>query len=151
MAERRPSNLESVVQQFAGDPVLGDFVAPWPNVLPGGQADLTAGFARMAELVGRGRRASFIRFTIADGTGKNAKVRRWHLGLTPKTCTVSEDDAGRADLEVLTTTDVWTAIAGGRLSPLAAFGQGKLRVRGDIGLARLFARRVHGRPEPREE
>jgi hypothetical protein len=156
MADRRGTNLDAVVGGFAGDPLLADFVAPFPDLLAQAGGDLEASFAQVARLMGRGRRAAFIRFTIGRAGGEAAPdagldtVRRFHLGVTTQACTVIADDAGRADLEVLTTTDVWTAIAAGRLSPLAAFGTGKLRVRGDIGLARQMARRLRSQ-RPQDE
>ena len=154
MADRRGTNLDAVVGGFAGDPLLEDFVAPFPDLLAQAGGDLEASFAQVARLMGRGRRAAFIRFTIgpaADAAAPDAgldTVKRFHLGVTTQACTVIADDVGRADLEILTTADVWTAIAAGRLSPLAAFGAGKLRVRGDIGLARQMARRLRSqRPQ----
>ncbi len=148
MADRRGTNLDVVVRGFAGDPLLEDFVAPFPDLLAQAGGDLEASFAQVARLMGRGRRAAFIRFTISPAAGEAAPdarldtVRRFHLGVTTQTCAVIADDVGRADLEILTTADIWAAIAAGRLSPLAAFGTGKLRVRGDIGLARQMARRL---------
>ena len=151
MADRRGTNLDAFVAGFAGDPLLEDFVAPFPDLLAKAGGDLEASFVQVARLMGRGRRAAFIRFTIgpaggaAPDTGPGA-VRRFHLGVPTQACTVLADEVGRADLEILTTADVWASIAAGRVSPLAAFGTGKLRVRGDIGLARQMARRLrsHG-------
>jgi len=37
-----------------------------------------------------------------------------------------------ADLEVITSAETWNEIASGRLSPLDAFVDGKLRLRGDL-------------------
>jgi SCP-2 sterol transfer family protein len=136
--------------RFSGDPLLADFAAPFPDLLTQAGGDLEASFAQVARLMGRGRRAAFIRFTIGPAGGGAAAeagvdtVRRFHLGVTTQACTVIADDVGRADLEILTTAEIWSAIAAGRLSPLAAFGAGKLRVRGDIGLARQMARRLRG-------
>jgi putative sterol carrier protein len=48
----------------------------------------------------------------------------------------------RPSLEIITDARTWTEIATGRIAPLEAFGQGKVRVRGDIELALLLARRV---------
>lgn len=150
MADRRGSNLDAFVAGFAGDPLLEDFVAPFPDLLAQAGGDLEASFAQIARLMGRGRRAAFIRFTIGPAAGGATPtagpdtVRRFHLGVTTQACTVIADDVGRADLEILTTADVWAAVVAGRVSPLAAFGTGKLRVRGDIGLARQLARRLRG-------
>jgi hypothetical protein len=152
MADRRGNNLDAFVAGFAGDPLLEDFVAPFPDLLAQAGGNLEASFVQVARLMGRGRRAAFIRFTIGPAGSATAAgdapdaARRFHLGVTTQGCSVIADDVGRADLEILTTPEVWTAIAAGRMSPLAAFGTGKLRVRGDIGLARQMARRLrsHG-------
>ena len=148
MADRRGTSLDGVVRGFAGDPLLGDFVAPFPDLLAQAGGDLEASFAQVARLMGRGRQEAVIRFTMSPAAGDAAPdagpgtVRRFHLGVTTQTCAVIAGDVSRADLEILTTADVWAEIAAGRLSPLAAFGAGKLRVRGDIGLARVMARRL---------
>jgi putative sterol carrier protein len=57
-------------------------------------------------------------------------------------CKVSQDAEGKPDLELITTTQVWSETASGKLSPLEAFGRGNVRIRGDIELARVLARRV---------
>ena len=152
MVNRRGTSLDAFVAGLAGDPLLEDFVAPFPDLLAQAGGNLEASFAQVARLMGRGRRAAFIRFTIGPAPGQAppeagpGAVWRFHLGVTTQTCTVIADDVGRADLEILTTPEVWAAIAAGRVSPLAAFGAGQLRVRGDIGLARQLARRLrsHG-------
>ncbi len=70
MADRRGTNLDAFVGGFAGDPLLGDFVAPFPDLLSQAGGNLEASFAQVASLMGRGRRASFIRFTISPATGE---------------------------------------------------------------------------------
>jgi putative sterol carrier protein len=139
MGERR-SATEGQFAEFAADPVLGDFAVPFPNLLGGNQEDLAAGFKRMAKLLGKWRRPALIQFTIGQGRG----ARQWALVLTPERCTVTEEAADRPDLEVLTSREVWSQVASGELPPLYAFGQGKMRVRGDLEIARLLARRLQG-------
>ena len=63
--------------------------------------------------------------------------------MTPDGCQEYEAETERPDLEIITDAETWTAIAEGKAAPLEAFGQGKVRVRGDIELARHFVRRVH--------
>jgi len=47
--------------------------------------------------------------------------------------------SGQADVEVITQAETWWAMAEGRLSPLDAFLSGRMRVRGNIELAkRIF-------------
>ena len=141
MPERESLIRGQIAERLRADAVLSDFVAPFPNLLGRDPKDLAAGFKRMADLLGKSRRSALIRFTIGEGKAP----RSWCLALTPEKCNVSEEKVERTDLEVLTSKKVWSQVASGKLSPLEAFGQGKLRVRGDIGIARLLARRLQSR------
>lgn len=139
MPEAKPLTRKEIADEFAGDPLLADFLAV-PKRLDRGKADLATTFERMAAAVGKGARAALIRFAIRDGR----TTRVWSLVMTADGCKVSEAKYARSDLEILTDAATWSSIAGGELSPLEAFGRGKLRVRGDIALARHVARKLQG-------
>lgn len=139
MPEAKPLTRKEIADQFAGDPLLADFLAV-PKRLDRGKADLATTFERMAAAVGKGDRAALIRFAIRDGSA----TRVWSLVMTADGCKVSKAKHARSDLEILTDAATWSSIAGGELSPLEAFGRGKMRVRGDIALARHVVRKLRG-------
>jgi putative sterol carrier protein len=140
MRERQSLTREQIVERLGADPLLADFIAPFPNLLSQDKTDIAGSFGRMAALLATADRAALLQFTISNGR----EVRCWCLTLTPDSCKASEGKYERPDLEILTTAEVWLMIASGELSLLEAFGQGKLRVRGDIALARFASRKLRG-------
>lgn len=139
MRERQPVSRERIAERVAGDPLLTDFVAPFPDLGRGRECTPLASLQRIAELLGGRRKAAHIQFTLSEGTA----VRRWCLALTPRGCKAAEREHKRPNLELVTAMDVWAQVATGQLSLLEAFGQGKLRARGDIELARFMVRKLH--------
>jgi SCP-2 sterol transfer family len=133
MEGRQPDVWAENAQLFEADPVLSDFVRPFPDTVRGKRSDFGASFKRIAETVAKGRRAGTIQFTIQDGRS----TRRWCLTITPDGSNVSESRMEKPDLEILTDAESWAEVA-----PLEAFGRGRLRVRGDIELARVVAKRM---------
>jgi putative sterol carrier protein len=138
MESRQSDAWEETAQRFGGDPVLADFVRPFPNTFRGKQTELGASFKRIAEALGKSKRTGAIQFTIQDGRS----TRSWCLNMTPSGCDVSESRVESPDLEILTDAELWTEIARGDVAPLEAFGQGRVRVRGDVELARVLAKRM---------
>lgn len=125
-----------IAERLEGDPLLKDFLTPFPNLLQ--TDDIAGSFQRMAESLGKTNFRGPIQFSIREG----GKQRRWCLVSAGGGCRVSEDQVERPRLEILTDADSWMEVAKGKLSPLEAFALGKMRVRGDIKLARLLARRL---------
>lgn len=75
-------------------------------------------------------------FTLL-GEGRRSQ---WSLQIEGGSCSVQEREIEAADLEIVVREDGWWDIASGRLSPLEVFGEGRLRLRGDLSLAeRLYA------------
>lgn len=120
------------------DPVLADFDVPWPDLVGGEKVDVGRGFERIGERLSKSKRSALVRVTLGEGEG----ARAWSLALQGGKCDVSKGAEGRPDLEILTSEEVWSEIASGAVTPLEAFGSGRVRVRGDIELARVLARRV---------
>ena len=138
MEGRQPDAWAENAQLFAADPVLSDFVRPFPDTLEGKRSNLGASFKRMAEALAKTRHAGTIQFTIQDGRS----TRRWCLTMSPDGSNVSESRVEKPDLEILTDAESWAEIASGDIAPLEAFGQGRVRVRGDIELARVLVKRM---------
>jgi putative sterol carrier protein len=128
---------------MSSDPVLADFVGPLPNLLGNLRTADERSFARVGQRLSGVGKAANIRVSLTEADS----VTSWSLELSPKGCTVARGGKRKADLEIiLASPDVWLRIASGRLSPLEAFVQGQMRVRGDIALARRIARAVKDLP-----
>jgi putative sterol carrier protein len=69
-------------------------------------------------------------------------TRIWHLKLEPEQTMAVEGAVENPALELIMRPTTWTEIATGSLSPLLAFGSGRMRVRGDVGLAKRLLKYV---------
>ncbi|MEE8155232.1 MAG: SCP2 sterol-binding domain-containing protein [Phycisphaerales bacterium] len=138
MVARRSKAQSDFAKQFEDDALLSDFARPFPDLLGEKRTAISGSFKRIAVALGKSKRISSIQFTIFEGR----KTRRWCLALTPCGCEVTEAAMERPDLEILTDAKSWADIAGGKVAPLEAFGQGKIRLRGDVQLARMLVRSV---------
>jgi SCP-2 sterol transfer family len=123
-------------EQLRGDPVLADFLSPLPRLTEPGEDDLGRTFERLGEIVGGSKLRARVHFRVVEGEGKSERARSWSLELGPDACSVSAERTHRPDLEVLVTEATWRRLAEGAISPLEALGQGGLRVRGSVRLAR---------------
>lgn len=139
MPAAQPLSRKDLQERFRGDPLLADFLAV-PKRFDRGKGGVPGTFERMADLIGKTGRAALIRVTLSEEKG----ARSWNLLMSAEGCRLSERDYERADLEILTDAEIWSGIAAGKLSFLEAFAQGRLRVRGDIALARRLARKLQG-------
>ncbi len=92
----------------------------------------------MHGLPGKGR----LRITcVADGQSTS-----WTVHHQRKKAVLERARSGTPTLEVITNDETARAILAGRLSPLEAFIQNRLRIRGDVQYARLLLRRLAVRP-----
>lgn len=121
----------------AGDEMLADFIPALKKLSSRGD-DPAGGLQKMARELERAPFNGFVQLSLRSGRSKN----HWCLALTPGGCELIEGRSENPDLEILTDTETWSAIASGDLSPLAAFVSGKMRVQGDVTVARMIARRL---------
>lgn len=138
MAYRQSVPWRETAKRFESIPALSEFAKPFPNVLGRREADIAEGFKQIAKALAKSKRTGVIQFTIGNGR----KTRQWCVAMAPTGCEATETATARPDVEIITDAKSWADIAAGRVAPLEAFGQGKVRVRGDIELARLLVRRV---------
>jgi len=125
-----------ILERIRRLPFFSDFSAPLPRLVEPDRYDLDGTFARLAELIGTPQEPLSVRFHIADGDA----VRSWYLDAGPEGGQVTtEESARRPDVEFILDSETWKLIAEGTLSPLEAFGRGRMRVRGDIDVYRRFA------------
>ena len=136
--DSKPLTRDEIAQRLEEDPLLADFLKPFPNLLGRSKRNVGVGFGGMAKRLSTTRRSGVVQFTLeSDNT-----TRYWCLALTPNSCEVLESETENPDLEILTQEEIWVQIASGQLSVLEAFGQGKMRVRGNLTLFRSIVRRL---------
>ena len=138
MVGRRPVPWSEAAKQFEDSPVLSDFIRPFPSLLGKNESAIGESFKQIATALSKSKRTGAIQFTIDEG----GKTRHWCVAMSPSGSEAIETAVERPDLELITDAATWADIAAGRVAPLEAFGAGKVRVRGDIELAQLLARRV---------
>ena len=136
--DSKPFVREEIAQRLREDPLLADFLKPFPNLLGRSKRNVRVSFGRMAKRLTTTVRSGVVQFTLSRGK----TTRSWCLALTPNSCEMLESKTENPNLEILAQEEVWVQIASGQLSVLEAFGQGKIRVRGDLTLARSIVRRL---------
>ena len=141
MQPREALTREQVVARVALDPVLTDFTVPWRVLGPRG--GLAKGFDGVADGLrkSKSKRSANVQLTVGH---EEKDQRRWHIAMSPARTQVFEGEVERPDLEIEASEELWLDILRGEISPLEAFGQGKVIVRGDIELARVIARALQG-------
>ncbi len=124
-------------ERIAQDPLLADFAAPLARIGEVDRGQVGEHLKRLSGALGRVGKSGTIQLTIGREKGE---PRRWNLSLAAGDAKVSEGAHDKPDLELIVGEETWSRIAAGEMSPLAAFTGGKLRVRGDLALARLAVR-----------
>ena len=100
--------------------------------------DLRESFQQMGQILLEAKERTRIHFRLLDA-GKRVA---WTLDVGAGKPTVQDKHVGKAKLEIVTRTGTWGDIAQGKLSPLEAFVEGKLRVRGDIAMAKRLLKHL---------
>ena len=108
--------------------------------------DLESTVRRMSEQLGAAGERGTLRLAMGDNDG-NAPREVWDIALVEGTAR-SGEHAGGGDVEVLTAPATFAQFADGSYSPVQAFLDGKLRIRGDVDVAKRLLRHLAG-PEGR--
>jgi hypothetical protein len=116
---------------------LSAFAARWSALVPA-DSDLDTGFRRLSERLGAVPWRSVLHFAIRDG----GRSQSWSLQIGPDGAHVHSGRLEAPDVEVLTDAGTWREIVSGSLSPLSAFGGGRMRFLGDVKAARRVAGRL---------
>jgi putative sterol carrier protein len=113
------------------------FVKLKPLLATVASSQLAASFDRMAESLNGASFSGIARFTLVGGP----QTQSFTISLQEGSAKM-ESDAKEVDFEIITTAEIWLAIAEGKLAPLDAFTQGKMRVRGDYKLGQQIMKRL---------
>ena len=138
MTNDNPTERTDEVRKRIGeDSVLGDFAVPLPQLsLSTRRDDLQGTFERLGELIDKSGKQTTVNFKVRDETG----VHTWSLKTGPNGSTVVREDMPLSDFEISVSAETWFQLANGEISPLEAFVQGKMRVRGNVNIARRIIR-----------
>lgn len=127
------------LERFRRLPFFSDFSAPLPRLSQPDGVDLDRTFTTLASVVGARQEALSVRFHITDGDA----ARSWSVDAGPEGGRVTAGEPAQPPgVELILDAETWQLIAEGTLSPLEAFGRGRMRVRGDIDVYRRFASRL---------
>ncbi len=94
--------------------------------------DLGTSFERMAEILHQSGDTGKLQFEIHAAD----KVQHWLVDVNPKSSTAKPVKNEKADFEIITDADTWMDLANGKLSPLRAFLEHKIRLRGNLALGK---------------
>lgn len=119
-----------------------EFAVAFPKLRDSPERDLAQSFGRLAELTSTSVRAG----TVTFGVRRDSGVAHFSWPLKAASPQVASERPDSPDLEVLLSEETWWALADGTVTPLDAFGQGRIRLLGDVALARSLAAAVtrHG-------
>lgn len=125
---------------ISGSPVQA-FVKFKPLLTTVASSQLAASFDRMAESLKGASFSGTARFTFVGGPPPQSFI----ISLQERSAKVESDGKSpseKVDFEIITTPEIWLAIAEGKLAPLSAFTQGKMRVRGDYKLGQRIMKQL---------
>jgi hypothetical protein len=117
-----------------------EFAVAFPKLHDSAERDLARSFGRLAELTS----ASALSGTVTFGVTQASAVTHFSWQLKAASPQMARERAESPDLEVLLSEETWWALADGTATPLDAFGQGRIRLLGEVELARSLVAAVTG-------
>jgi hypothetical protein len=100
--------------------------------------DVADSLAKLAKALGSYGKPARIHIRLIDGDS----VEHWEVKAGSPTGSARRKQPKTADVHIVLRNDTWMEIAQGRLSPFDALFGGKLRVGGDVELAKALARHL---------
>jgi putative sterol carrier protein len=100
--------------------------------------DLGATFKHMGELIKGAEGSGKLQFQIVS----DDQPSYWVIDVSNKNAHAKEGKVDKPDFEIITTAETWGLIAAGSLSPLRAFVDRKIRVRGNLSLGKDLLMRI---------
>jgi len=121
--------------------VFPEFAVVFPKLADSAERDLARSFGRLAALTS----TSALPGTVSFGVTQRASgVTHFSWPLKTASPQMARERSKSPDLEVLLSEDIWWALADGTVTPLDAFGQGHIRLLGEVALARSLVAAVTG-------
>ena len=96
--------------------------------------------AGLAELTSTSARPGTVTFGVTQASG----VTHFSWPLKTASPPMARERSESPDLEVLMSEETWWALADGTVTPLDVFGQGHIRLLGEVALARSLVAAVTG-------
>jgi putative sterol carrier protein len=102
------------------------------------RASLADTFERLGNLLAQSELRGSLKVQLLEAadadTGKRQE-RYFTIVVADNKVKIKTGESEAADVELITTPDTWWEIAAGKLAPHDAFFNGRMRIRGDFGLA----------------
>jgi len=109
------------------------------------RGDLAGTFARLGEILAPSKLRAALKVQLLDDQREPARRTSYFtVTIGGGKAKVTTDQAAKADIELITTPETWWEIAAGKLAPHEAFRRGRMRVRGDFGLAQDLLKHAAG-------
>jgi putative sterol carrier protein len=102
------------------------------------RVDVEASLSKLSQSLRSFEKPLRIHVQLIDGD----RTEDWEVAAGSKKDSVRRARPKTADVRVVLRKDTWTQIAGGRLSPYDALFSGKLRIGGDVELAKQLVRHL---------
>jgi hypothetical protein len=112
--------------------------APLRALLKSDETDLTQSLQRLSAELASFDAPMCLRVQVLEGSS----THDWELERGRDRATASRHSANEADVRVVVRHDTWLQIAHGKLNPFDAFITGKLRVGGDVELAKRLVQHL---------
>lgn len=145
--EQGGRTVTDILNLLREDSVLGDFTIPLK--VSAGADDLARSFDEVCRRLGGSADTFTVTFRVDDASNE----RTWSFEAGPDGCRVTDSQESAPDLEIFLDVQTCKQLLSGSIVPLEAFGRGRMRVRGDVRLARKVVRRLQagaaGQPKGR--
>jgi hypothetical protein len=126
---------DEIAARVGDHALLSTFIAPLPPLLARGDRNVADGLGKTLRALSKVRKGAVVQFSTGE--------RGWYA--TAGSDSIVEGAHKKPNLEIIASEEVLLEILSGEISALDAFGQGKLRVRGDLGIAGVAARALHNK------
>ena len=143
------TDLSEISARVESSPFLREFSGSFPDLTASGQQDLGQSFEALASVLTASLQDASVESRSAlDATDEQVwisfgiigadETRFWSLELGRTGCRMVSERAQETGLELLLREETWWELATGSLSLVGAFLLGRMRVRGDLNLARTL-------------
>jgi putative sterol carrier protein len=112
--------------------------APLKSLVSGRGRDVAASLSKLSQFLGSFEKPLRIHIQLIDGDA----TEDWEVAAGSKKGSARRLKPKSSDVRVVLRKDTWLQIAGGRLSPFDALFNGKLRIGGDVALAKRVVRHL---------